>query len=268
MLSAIQLMLTCIFLLLGQGWSHAQTGRLIKEVPILCYHNIVENIGKHSPAYTCSVSTFTEHLKALAKNGFHSVSPDQVYEYLMGRAVLPLKPFMITFDDAKQEHFEIAANLLQEFRFTGVFFVPTKYLNKKNFLSKHQVQQLSVDGHTIGAHSYDHPNLSKIDISDWNNQVTQPKKELELVTATKIEYFAYPFGIWNDSIIKHLRQAGFKAAFQLGGKKSQESPIYTIRRLMVSGNWTARKLIKEMNGISLNNQSIEMILDLNGIQNR
>ena len=77
-----------------------------KQVPILCYHRL-ENKNSTSD-YTVSINSFKEQLKLLADSGYHSVLPDQLNDYLINRTPLPSKPFMLTFDDTRQEHYSIA----------------------------------------------------------------------------------------------------------------------------------------------------------------
>jgi len=62
---------------------------------------------------------------------------------------------------------------------------------------------------------------------------------LEKITGKPVYYFAYPNGNWNQQAIDTLRIYGYKAAFQLTGKQSKREPLFTIRRMMVSGNWSA-----------------------------
>ena len=110
-----------------------------------------------------------------------------------------------------------------------------------------QIKELSDSGHTIGAHTWDHPDLTTLMNKDWELQVDQPKQELKEITAKAVESFAYPFGAWNEHVIAELKKRGIKIAFQLTGKQSADEPLMTCRRLMVSGKWT---LLEFKNNIS------------------
>lgn len=240
----------------------AQNGRILKDVPVLSYHNIASSMQGRSAEYTCSKTTFEKHLKTLYDSSYHSISTGQLYNYLEGREQLPEKPFLLTFDDGHQEHFTIVAPLLQQYNFTAAFFIPTCYINKKNYLTEQQIRILSEKGFTIGAHSFDHPNFRHLDKDGWNKQLIEPIKRLEQITNKKIEYFAYPFGTWNDSAILHLRNSSIKAAFQLGGKKSTDLPLYTIRRILVAGDWSTERLIRQMKTIYRASKSLQMVIDI------
>jgi hypothetical protein len=59
-----------------------------------------------------------------------------------------------------------------------------------------------------------------------------------------VTYFAYPFGSWNERAINKLKMYGFIAAFQLEGRRDVSNPLFTIRRIMVDGNWNEKQLMK------------------------
>jgi hypothetical protein len=55
-----------------------------KEVPVLCYHQIRNwNSGesKSSLDIVVPVNLFKAHLKILADSGYHTILPDQLYDY-------------------------------------------------------------------------------------------------------------------------------------------------------------------------------------------
>ena len=71
-------------------------------------------------------STFRDHLAWLKQNGYQTISPETLIDYLDGKvASLPSKPILLTFDDGTIENFSIVYPVLQEFGYTGVSFVIT-----------------------------------------------------------------------------------------------------------------------------------------------
>ncbi len=216
-----------------------------KQVPILCYHQIRDWRAKDSKSakdYIVPIATFKQHIKMLADSGYHTILPDQLYNYLTTGAALPSKPILLTFDDTDLDQFTIAAPELKKYGFKAVFFVMTVSIGRPNYMTKEQIKALSDAGHLIGSHTWDHHNFKKYQGEDWVTQIDKPTKKLEEITGKPIKYFAYPFGLWNSEGIPQLKKRGFKAAFALAEKRDPNEPLYTIRRIIASGYWTAKTL--------------------------
>ena len=215
------------------------------QVPVLCYHQIRDWLVKDSKTnkdYIAPIQVFKSHMKMLADNGYHTILPDQLYDYLNNGASLPSKPIMLTFDDTDLDQFEIAAPTLEQYGFKGVFFIMTVSLGRKHYMSTEQVKELSDRGHVIGAHTWDHHDVRKYKEEDWVVQVEKPRKLLKKITGKDVDYFAYPFGLWNHQAVVELKKQGFQAAFQLASKRDQEDPLFTIRRIIASGYYSAQTL--------------------------
>lgn len=219
------------------------------QVPILCYHQIRDWRAKDSKGakdYIVPVDAFKKQMQMLADSGYHTILPDQLYAYLTTGAKLPSKPVMLTFDDTDLDQFTVAKPEMDKHGFKGVFFVMTVSLGRPRYMSKAQVKQLSDEGHVIGSHTWDHQNVKKYQAQDWVTQIEKPTKTLEEITGKEIKYFAYPFGLWNPEAIPQLKQRGMVAAFVLAEKRDPQDPLFTIRRIIASGYWSARTLHNSM----------------------
>ncbi len=214
------------------------------EIPVLCYHRIMENAKGD---YAVTPAIFASHMKILADSGYHSISPAQLYDYLVYNKQLPNKPFLITFDDSRVEHAAIAAPILEKHGFRGAFFIMTITYNKKNYMSKDQIAQLAKKGHTIGLHSWDHTMVIKYkEAADWLKEVAEPKKKLESIVAMPVEYWAYPNGVYDHKGAAELSKY-FKISFTLFSKRDADYPLQTVRRIIVP-TITPQKLLKAMRG--------------------
>ena len=212
------------------------------EVPVLCYHRITD--GRKGD-YTVSLATFSAHMKVLADSGYHSISPTQLYDYLVYNKALPQKPVMITFDDSREEHSEIAAPVMEKHGFKGVFFIMTITYNKTNYMTKEQITLLAKAGHTIGLHSWDHTMVTKYkEASDWQKQVAEPKEKLEKIVGSPVEYWAYPNGVYDHKGALELSKY-FKLSFTLYSKRDSIVPLQSIRRIIVP-ECTPQGLLKSM----------------------
>src|SRR5882757_6004875 len=66
-----------------------------KQVPILCYHQIRDwkpTDSKISREYIVPPAAFAAQMRMLADSGYHTISPDQLYAYLISGDKLPSKP--------------------------------------------------------------------------------------------------------------------------------------------------------------------------------
>lgn len=213
-----------------------------KEVPILCYHRIEDG---RNDIYSVSPDVFASHLQILADSGYNSVLPNELYDYLVHNATLPNKPFMISFDDSRTEHYNIAAPELEKRNFRGAFFIMTVTNNKKNYLSSDEIAELSDRGHSIGLHSWDHVMATKYnDSTVWEKQVYAPKKKLENMIGKPIEYWAYPNGVYNREAAIELDKH-FKLSFVLLAKRDSVYPLQTIRRMIVPSD-SPERLLRRM----------------------
>jgi peptidoglycan/xylan/chitin deacetylase (PgdA/CDA1 family) len=216
-----------------------------KQVPILCYHQIRDwkpTDSKVSREYIVPPAAFAAQMRMLADSGYHTISPDQLYAYLISGARLPSRPILLSFDDTDLDQYTVAYPEMKKYGFKGMFFIMTVSLGKAHYMSKEQVHALSEDGNTIGSHTWDHHNVKKYEGNDWITQLDKPTKQLEQITGKSIKYFAYPFGLWNPAAFPELKKRGFVAAFQLNEKPDPVDPLYSIRRIIVPGTWNGSVL--------------------------
>lgn len=236
-----------------------------KQVPILCYHQIRDwkpSDSKNAKDYICPIATFKAHMKMLADEGYHTILPDQLYAYLTTGAALPSNPIMLTFDDTDLDQYTIADPELKKYHFKAVYFVMTVSLGRPHYMTPDMVKKLSDEGNIICSHTWDHHMVTKYShtsgmkmapdkkhpngytkpMDDWVTQIDKPTKKLEEITGKKIDYFAYPFGLWNKMAIAEIKKHGFKAAFSLADKRDDADPLFTIRRIITSGFWSPKTL--------------------------
>ena len=226
-----------------------------KQVPILCYHQIRDWRAKDSKSardYIIPVANFKEQMQMLADSGYHSISPDQLYAYLTTGASLPSKPVLLSFDDGDLDQYETALPILDKHGFKASFFIMTVAIGRRGYqpyMDKAQIKDLADRGHTVGLHTWDHHNVKKYQGDDWKIQIEEPKKKLEDIIGKPVRHFAYPFGLWNEAAPPELKKRGLLTAFQLAEKKRDaQEPLFSIRRIIAGGQWSAKTLHRNMVG--------------------
>ena len=90
---------------------------------------------------------------------------------------------------------------------------------------------------TIGAHTVNHPYLSKLLVEDQAREIQASRVTLQALTSQEIEFFAYPYGqesTFDASTVAVCRRFGYRAAFSnVGSALSAACHQYAIPRARV-----------------------------------
>src|SRR5215218_7163090 len=206
------------------------------NVPVLCYHQIRKQTAADSAqdrAYIVSPSALAAQMEAIDKAGYTTITGEALYDHVARGAKLPRKPILLTFDDASAGQYSQVLPVLREHRFVATFFVMTVVLGKPGWLTRGQVRALDKAGMTIAGHTYDHKSVPDYTDGDWDTQLVEPGRELRKLLGHPVRLFAYPFGAYSPEAIRHLFEAGYRAAFQLAEKFDRKHPLWNIRRIIV-----------------------------------
>lgn len=221
-----------------------------KQIPVLCYHHIREakpGQSENFKTYSVTPAQFAEQMKALHDSGYHTILPDQLYNYLVYNDELPAKPVMITFDDSIEGQYTIGAREMDKYGFKGVFFLMTISIGKPRYMTKENIKELADAGHAMESHTWDHHMVTKLSGDEFEKQFSGSNKTIEEITGKKVSYFAYPFGIWGTSVFPELDKADYKMSFILSTKMDSIQPLHTIRRMIVPTQWSTKGMFSAMN---------------------
>ena len=225
------------------------------EVPILCYHQVRDwraSDSKSARDYICPTSVFQAQLQLMADSGYHSILPDQLYAYLATGAALPAKPFMITFDDEPLDQYQTATPILEKLGFKASYYVMTVAIGRRGktpYMDKTEIKDLVNRGHVVGCHTWDHHSVKKYTADDWKTQLDEPTEKIAAITGKPVQYFAYPFGLWNHEATVELKKRNYKLAYQLAERKRDpENPLLSVRRIIASGYWSPKTLLSNLKG--------------------
>jgi peptidoglycan/xylan/chitin deacetylase (PgdA/CDA1 family) len=89
-------------------------------------------------------------------------------------------------------------------------------------------------GLRIGVHSATHRSLPGLGELDLRHEVVESRDAIRGRTGVTPEFFAYPYGLWNDTVRRAVRSAGYRAAFTLerGPNVAMADP-WLLRRVNV-----------------------------------
>jgi peptidoglycan/xylan/chitin deacetylase (PgdA/CDA1 family) len=85
-------------------------------------------------------------------------------------------------------------------------------------------------GIEIGSHTLDHTQLTKASDQDMARQLIASKRSLEAMTGQPVVSIAYPFGSYDDEIVRNTTKAGYLyAVTTLGGLADLAQPMELMR---------------------------------------
>jgi peptidoglycan/xylan/chitin deacetylase (PgdA/CDA1 family) len=223
------------------------------HVPILMYHYISDP-PPGADAYRLDLSVspakFEEQLRYLRREGYESITLNDLALYLTVGQPLPPKPIILTFDDGYKDAYTHAFPLLQRYGFTGTFFLISGPIDAHNseYLTWADVEEMAAAGMKFEPHSYDHPDLRNRGYNYVVFQVLAPKGAIEERTGETCRFFAYPSGRYDQLVIDVLRSANFwGAVLTEQGATHTADDLFTLRRVRVHGDGTLDDFIRTLN---------------------
>lgn len=225
-----------------RGWLTVVTATAPRDVLVLLYHSI--------GASTTSTS-FYAHLAAMSAYRYSAITPDEFLDYRAGRASLPAKPVMLTFDGGYQTHYDVLLPMLLKAGYAATFFVVTDQIGETERVSKRmiwpEVAALRDQGMVIGSHSVTHTNPLDLSPAALAAELTVSKSIIEKRLGCECAYFCYPLGggAHDSRIQAQVRDAGYRGAFSITEliENTGSCVPASIRRIQAEGlTWTSAAL--------------------------
>jgi peptidoglycan/xylan/chitin deacetylase (PgdA/CDA1 family) len=202
------------------------------KVLVLNYHKIDHTFISLS----VRPEDFDAQMKYLRDNGYHTITPDELYESLAGKGELPENPVLITFDDGYEDNYTNAYPILKKYGFKATIFVVTGFLDKhkKGYLSWDEAREMNKNGINIESHTVNHRSMTDLSDDELRMELVESKKKAEAELGHEVGYIAYPTGTYNLHIAQMVKEAGYKAAFTIKyGNVDKASNIYALERVPI-----------------------------------
>lgn len=193
-------------------WNDMQCN-LWKRLPVLLYHHVGPPNPNFDRLWTIPARKFEEHIRFLARQGYVGIRASDWLAWVRDGKSLPEKPILLTFDDAFEDLEDHAFPVLAHYGFGGLVFVVTNCVGKANIwdksrgfellrcLTAEQIQCWSAKGIEFGAHSKNHPDLTKIAEPELDEEMSGSRLELENIVREPVTTFAYPYGRYDTRAI-------------------------------------------------------------------
>jgi len=186
-----------------------------RYTPILMYHHLLPSEeAKKNLAEKLNVppDIFEKQLDYLAKKGYQTIFLSELMDGLKNGS-LPKKPIVLTFDDGYAEIYQNLFPKLKNYNFKATLFIITQAVGGERYLTWEQLKEMSQSGLVeIGDHTLSHPSLPAESEEQEKDQILSAKNILEQRLEIKVQVFAYPYGSFNPTAEKILKEGDFLAA--------------------------------------------------------
>ena len=214
---------------------------------VLSYHDIKDVAAND---FTVGRDAFKAHLGFLKREGYRTITLDSLDAWRKGRAKLPSKPVMMTFDDGNRSDYTIAFSLLKEYGFSANLFLlsdPDAYTKRR--LTHQQIKEMIQAGFGIGSHGASHRSLVGLNPADLKKEIHGSRRKLEADFGIRIQFFAYPFGNFDESVAEAVKSSGYQGAFTtIPGVNHRHTNPFEMRRLVVGRQFSLGLFKKALTG--------------------
>jgi peptidoglycan/xylan/chitin deacetylase (PgdA/CDA1 family) len=219
-------------------------------VPVLMYHVInPPYAGAPFPSLYVPRAEFAAQMEALKAAGWHAVTMDALEAYWKRGVPLPAgKPIVLTFDNGYVSQYSNALPVLRRLGWVGVENIQLSGLPpSQGGLSEAQVRALIAAGWELDTQGISHADLITLGPSALHYQVATARQILRRRYGVPVNWFAYPSGHYNATVIDALKSAGFTGSETVvpGWATPHDDP-YILPRVRVSAGTSPQALLAEI----------------------
>jgi peptidoglycan/xylan/chitin deacetylase (PgdA/CDA1 family) len=185
------------------------------KVPILMYHHVepiaLATKAGHAPL-TVDSGVFASQMQYLSDHGYRVITLRMLSDFFDGKADLPSKPVVLTFDDGYSDFYAHALPILESHGYKSNLFVPTGLMENPGYLNWGEIKSASTRGVSIDHHTWSHANMLRTDAAFFHRELDIASQQLIERGYGPVTIFAYPYGSHDDRDIRELSSRGFTLA--------------------------------------------------------
>jgi peptidoglycan/xylan/chitin deacetylase (PgdA/CDA1 family) len=219
-------------------------------VPVLMYHVInPPPVGAPFPGLYVPADEFAAQMQALKAAGWHAVTMDQLEaNWTRGVPLGPGKPIVLTFDNGYTSQYTNAMPILKRLGWVGDENIQLSGLPpSQGGLTDAQVRGLLAAGWELDTQGISHADLITLDASQLHYQVATARQILQRRYGVPVNWFCYPSGHYNATVIAAVKAAGFVGSTTVipGWANPTEDP-YRLPRLRVLNGTSPSALLEQI----------------------
>jgi peptidoglycan/xylan/chitin deacetylase (PgdA/CDA1 family) len=219
-------------------------------VPILMYHVINPPIASaRYPGLYVPQQEFAAQMEALKAAGWHAVTLDELQaNWTRGVPLGPGKPIVLSFDNGYQSQYTNALPVLKRLGWVGVENIQLTGLPpSQGGLTDAQVRGLLASGWELDTQGISHADLITLSPEELQYQVATAREILQHRYGVPINWFCYPSGHYDSTVIAAVRSAGYVGSTTVvPGWASRSEDPYRLPRLRVLGGTSPSGLLAQI----------------------
>jgi peptidoglycan/xylan/chitin deacetylase (PgdA/CDA1 family) len=204
-------------------------------VPVLMYHEVrVPPPGAPNPVLFVSAKTFAGQVAWLEHQGYRGVSMEQLRMAWAGRARMPRRPVVLSFDDGYGSVYRNVVPLLKRLHWPGVLYLALGNTRNPDGVTRAQVERMvAEDGWELGSHTINHLDLTTLGPAQLREETAGARDLIRRWFHQTPRDFCYPAGRFNAAAIKAVRRAGYLSATTTQPGLGTPDKPYEIKRIRV-----------------------------------
>jgi len=216
----------------------------LRLLPILYYHHVGIHLEpKGHQTLWISRENFEAQMAYLVQAGYHCLSLQEARFILKGRARVPRRTVVLTFDDGYENFYDSAYPILTRYGFHATVFVVTGQVGKVSFwdpgvasklMDWVQLREINQRGIEVGSHTATHPKLTQLPPGSAMHELNSSRDALQQHLGMPVSSFAYPYGDWNSLVAQWVEESGYGAACSIvRGNLHRPEELYCLKRIPV-----------------------------------
>ncbi len=200
----------------------AKAGGLMVQVPILLYHRF----GPAIDGMTVTMGVFEAHLVFLKDHGYTVIPLREFVDCLLRKRTPPGdRSVIITADDGHRSVYSTMFPIVERYRVpVTLFLYPSAISHSSYAMTWGELRQMKKTGlFDFQSHTYWHPDFRKekkrLKPEEYEKfvemQLKKSREKIERELNVKVTMLGWPFGIYDDELIKEALEAGYVAAFTM-----------------------------------------------------
>jgi peptidoglycan/xylan/chitin deacetylase (PgdA/CDA1 family) len=224
-----------------RAWRAALRALARRRSVVVGYHGVDDVPRAADPENLCvAPARFRAQLALLIDAGFELLTVAELAARAGGGSP-PAGLAAISFDDGLEDNHRVLLPILRETGVPATVYVTTGLIGRANpwrgdgarYMTADQLRDLHAAGIELGAHTINHPDLSRLSEADCEREVAGSVAALEELIGADVRTFAYPFCNYGEAAVAAVRRAGLLAAVTCEGH-GDWTP-HTMKRALITG---------------------------------